>query len=134
MRRGLISTGLRAEFLNDTGGGPKRRDLTLLWHDSNPHVVVIDFGSPQYVVDRDLFWQGLDEPAGIGDVRVFPWRADPGLTVVSVVGQDASASFLIPTGACMRFLSKTYDYTPADVDLTPDVDAFIADCLRAGKP
>lgn len=134
MRRGLISTGLTAEFLHDTAGGPKRRAVTLLWHDSNPHVVVVDFGTPQYVVDRDLFWDGLDGPAGVGDVRLFPWRADDGLTVVSITGRDRSASFLLPTGACLRFLTRTYNVAGRDVDLTPDVDAFIADCLKAGRP
>ncbi len=132
MRRGLITIGLRAEFLHDTARGATRRDLTLLWHDSNPHVVVIDFGTPQYVVDRDLFWQGLDGDAGVGNIRIFPWRADQGLTVISISNQAGSASFLLPTGRCLRFLSQTYDYTPADVDLTADVDAFIASCLQAG--
>jgi hypothetical protein len=132
MRRGLLQTGLRAEFLHDTTGGAFQRDLMLLWHDTKPHQVVVDFGSPQYVIDRDLFYAGLDQPAGIGNVRVFPWRGDDGWTVVSITGPDRSAAFLIPTGACLKFLTRTYTYTPADVDLTAEVDAFIAACLKAG--
>lgn len=135
MKRGLIDTGLRAEFLHDTAGGPFERKLTLLWHDTSPHLVVFDFGTPQYVVDRDLFYDGLAAPAGVGDVRIWPWRACDGITVVSITTrtgrvETGSVSFLIPTGACLRFLSKTYAYTPADVDLTGNVDVFIASCLN----
>ena len=134
MKRGLITTGLRAEFIHNTAGSCGDYPLTLLWHDTDPHMVVFDFGSGQRVVDRDLFYAGLQnrrgsEPSGIGDVRVWPWRSDDGLTVVAVSSPDGSASFLVPTGACLRFLTGTYQYTPADVDLTPDVDAFIASVL-----
>ncbi len=77
---------------------------------------------------RELLVTGLDEPAGIGDVRVWPW-ATPchDLVALALSSPDGNALFEVPRTVLVRFLRRTYlavprgreaDYLDLDTALT----------------
>jgi hypothetical protein len=62
---------------------------------------------------RELLVAGLDEPAGIGDVRVWPWatpQAD--LVALALSSPEGNALFEVPRDVLVRFLSCTYMVVP----------------------
>lgn len=57
---------------------------------------------------RELLMTGLDEPAGIGDVRVWPWATPRGdFVALALSSPDGNALFEVPRGVLVRFLRRT---------------------------
>lgn len=62
---------------------------------------------------RELVVAGLDEPADIGDVRVWPWTTPRGdFLALAISSPDGNALFEIPRSALVRFLRRTYAVVP----------------------
>lgn len=62
---------------------------------------------------RDLLMTGLDEPAGIGDVRVWPWATPRGdFVALALSSPDGNALFEMPRGVLVRFLRRTCVVVP----------------------
>ncbi|GIM86444.1 SsgA family sporulation/cell division regulator [Salinispora arenicola] len=58
---------------------------------------------------RELLVAGLDEPAGIGDVRVWPWATPRGdFVALALSSPDGNALFEVPRSVLVRFLRRTY--------------------------
>ena len=63
---------------------------------------------------RELLVTGLDEPAGIGDVRVWPWATPRGdFVALALSSPDGNALFEVPRSVLVRFLRRTYVVVPA---------------------
>src|ERR1051326_4391410 len=57
---------------------------------------------------RELLVTGLDEPAGIGDVRVWPWNTPRGeFVALALSSPDGNALFEVPRSVLVRFLRRT---------------------------
>jgi hypothetical protein len=63
---------------------------------------------------RELLVTGLDEPAGIGDVRVWPSWASPrgDFVALALSSPDGNALFEVPRSILVRFLRRTYVAVP----------------------
>lgn len=62
---------------------------------------------------RDLLVTGLDEPAGVGDVRVWPWATPRGdVVALALSSPDGNALFEAPRGVLVRFLRRTFSAVP----------------------
>jgi hypothetical protein len=58
---------------------------------------------------RDLLVTGLDEPTGIGDVRVWPWATPHGdFVALALSSPGGNALFEVPRSVVVRFLRRTY--------------------------
>ncbi len=138
MRRGLISTGLRAEFIHNTADTGRDAPVTVIYDAADPYAVLFDFpGNNPWTIARDILTAGLNEPSGIGDVRVWPWPRDNGLVAVSISSHEGSATFLVPSGAMRRFLTETRKVVPQGREsdhLDCDVDALLPAWVKEFKP
>lgn len=78
---------------------------------------------------RSLLVDGLLEPAGLGDVRVWPWRTGAGPAIaLALSSPDGQALFELPRGTLEEFLHSTFAVVPCgtesdhlDVDLAVSV-------------
>ena len=62
---------------------------------------------------RELLLTGLEEPAGIGDVRVWPWTTPRGdYVALALSSPDGNALFEVPRGVLVRFLRRTCVVVP----------------------
>jgi hypothetical protein len=62
---------------------------------------------------RELLMTGLDEPAGIGDVRVWPWATPRGdFVALALSSPDGNALFEVTRSVLVRFLRRTYIVVP----------------------
>ncbi len=76
---------------------------------------------------RELLVTGLDEPAGIGDVRVWPWASPRGdFVALALSSPDGNALFEVPCSILVRFLRRTYVAVPQGGESDHlDVDAAV---------
>src|SRR3712207_7533550 len=76
---------------------------------------------------RELLVTGLDEPAGIGDVRVWPWATPRGdFVALALSSPDGNALFEVPRSVLVRFLRRTYVVVPRGRESEHlDVDAAV---------
>jgi Streptomyces sporulation and cell division protein, SsgA len=83
---------------------------------------------------RELLVTGLDEPAGIGDVRVWPWATPRGdFVALALSSPDGNALFEVPRSVLVRFLRRTYVVVPRGRETDHlDVDAALVRLL-AGR-
>src|SRR4029078_11490654 len=83
---------------------------------------------------RELLVTGLDEPAGIGDVRVWPWASPRGdFVALALSSPDGNALFEVPRSILVRFLRRTYVAVPRGRESDHlDVDAAV-NRLLAGR-
>src|SRR5690606_4237851 len=80
---------------------------------------------------RELLVTGLDEPAGIGDVRVWPWTTPRGdFVALALSSPDGNALFEVPRSVLVRFLRRTYVVVPRGQETDHlDVDAAVVRLL-----
>jgi hypothetical protein len=83
---------------------------------------------------RELLVAGLDEPAGIGDVRVWPWATPRGdFVALALSSPDGNALFEVPRSVLVRFLRRTYVVVPRGREADHlDVDTAVSRLL-AGR-
>src|SRR5882672_6139515 len=75
-----------------------------------------------------------DEPAGIGDVRVWPWNTPRGeFVALALSSPDGNALFEVPRSVLVRFLRRTYVVVPRGRETEYlDLDAAVSRLL-AGR-
>jgi Streptomyces sporulation and cell division protein, SsgA len=72
---------------------------------------------------RDLLAAGLDEPAGHGDVRLWP-TPEPDVVALALSSPDGNALFEVPRDALLRFLRRSCVVVPRGREADHlDVDA-----------
>ncbi|MCQ9130421.1 MULTISPECIES: SsgA family sporulation/cell division regulator [Streptomyces] len=102
---------------------------TLRYDCADPFAVHVDFpsevaleGEPvTWTFGRGLLEQGVDGPAGTGDVHI--WPCGPSLTVMEFHSPLGMALLQFDTGALRRFLLRSYAVVaPGREDVTAAVD------------
>lgn len=129
-----VETSLRP-VAPDPSGPPLRASLR--YDPADPYAVHIVFhggvadDSVTWSFARSVLTAGLDEPAGLGDVRVWPWSTPRGdYIALSVSSPDGSALFEVHRGVLVRFLDRSYAEVPYGHESDQlDVDAAVARLL-----
>lgn len=124
-----------------TGAETIRVAVTLRYEPTDPYAVHLLFPPDCYSDEpipwkfgRDLLVGGLDEPAGIGDVRVWPYAVSRGeFVALAMTTADGNMLFEVPRSVLVRFLRRTYAVVPRgrESELL-DVDACISVLLAGG--
>lgn len=136
-----VDTALRL-VVPDGSGVPVQ--ATLRYEPSDPYAVHVIFcadladgdepePSVAWSFARDLLLAGLTEPAGMGDVRVWPWTGQDGQVVaLALSSPDGHALFEVPTATLDDFLQRSYAEVPAGEEAAyVDLDAVVTELLRA---
>jgi hypothetical protein len=105
---------------------------------ADPYAVSATFhtepASVTWTFARDLLATGLDQPAGIGDVRIWPspWVTPHGDQVVVVLSSpDGYALLEAPRKALFRFLRRTYALVPPGQETShQDIDTALSRLLN----
>ncbi len=119
---------------------PVRADLA--YDVTDPYAVQVSFhtgsgtGSGdvvQWTFARQLLSDGVSQPAGEGDVQVWPSTGDGSAVVcLSLSSPSGRALFEVPLGDLVEFLGRTYEAVPTgDETSHVDVDAELALLLWA---
>ncbi|QNP66414.1 SsgA family sporulation/cell division regulator [Streptomyces genisteinicus] len=111
---------------------------TLHYDRADPFAVRIGFPAPatlegadvSWAFSRDLLADGVEEPAGLGDVRVRPYGFDR--TVLEFHAPEGIAVVHIRTGELRRFLDRAQTLVPSGsehlhLDLDRDLTALLGD-------
>jgi hypothetical protein len=82
---------------------------------------------------RQLLVDGLREPSGMGDVRVWPWLGDDGpVAALALSSPDGHALFEVPRSSLEDFLARTYTQVALGAESEHlDLDATLANLLGA---
>ena len=112
---------------------------TLRYEPTDPYAVHVVFhgggadpaGEVSWSFARQLLAEGLNEPAGIGDVRAWPWQSEDGPVIaLALSSPDGHALFEVPRAALADFLARTFAEVPRDTEARHlDVDAALAALL-----
>lgn len=113
---------------------------SLQYDTTDPFAVHVTFhtggpGEDTHVVwtfSRQLIVDGLDRPAGMGDVRVWPSADDGGASIaLSLCSPSGEALFQVPRNALASFLSRTFAEVPIGAEGRHiDLDAEVATLLE----
>jgi Streptomyces sporulation and cell division protein, SsgA len=72
-----------------------------------------DAASVSWTFARELLMEGMAQPAGMGDVRVWPWHAGDGPVVaLALSSPDGHALFHVPREILSAFLDRTFAVVP----------------------
>jgi hypothetical protein len=116
-----------AVFTLDTGRGTVPVDTYLSWSADDPLAVIVRFEARRVVkwhLARELLFDGLSVPAGVGDVLVRP-DLDGGLDVTVIIrSPDGVAQFRVEHSVLLRFLEATFEQVPLGCEKVevPDSD------------
>jgi hypothetical protein len=133
-----VETSLRL-MAPDASALPVRASLR--YDPDDPYAVHVLFhaesagGEPiSWSFARELLVGGLDRPAGIGDVRVWPWAGQRGdFVALALSSPDGDALFEVPRGVLVRFLRRTFVAVPRERESDHlDVDGAVARLLAEG--
>lgn len=123
--------------LIEPDGGSATAPVTLRYDPAEPYAVHFLFHFDDEIVPwtfaRELLTVGLDEPAGIGDVRVWPWATSRGdFLALTLCSPDGNALYEIPRTVIARFLRRTYTVVPRGRETEHlDVDKALAQFFPA---
>ncbi|MFE7773579.1 SsgA family sporulation/cell division regulator [Streptomyces sp. NPDC057445] len=110
---------------------------TLRYDRADPFAVSMEFPAPatlegtevSWAFSRELLAEGMDAPAGVGDVRVRPYGYDR--TVVEFHAPEGTAMVHIRTSELRRFLERAERLVPAGREhLYLDLDEDLAELIR----
>ncbi|HZN19339.1 MAG TPA: SsgA family sporulation/cell division regulator [Micromonosporaceae bacterium] len=94
--------------------------VSLRYDPADPYAVQVLFHPPlpgeepvSWSFARELMATGLVEPAGLGDVRLWPCTS-PGRSLVALAlsSPDGRALFEVPRSVLVRFLARSYALVP----------------------
>ncbi len=134
-RHKTIVAGTVMTLLADSASLPVNAELE--YHTRDPFAVRIVFSIPsspavEWVFARDLLAQGLNGPAGAGDVQVFPVR---GGVMVELDSPAGSARLLVREGDLARFVENMLKAVPLEQEHDYyDIDLEIALLSRTETP
>ncbi|MDT8910223.1 SsgA family sporulation/cell division regulator [Amycolatopsis sp. PS_44_ISF1] len=104
----------------------------LSYHADEPFAVTVAFRTErgrwiEWTFARDLLVTGLDEPSGLGDVRVRPdLSEDEAMLTLEIESPDGYASFELEREDVRNFLDSSYELVPLGGESESfDVDALI---------
>jgi hypothetical protein len=106
---------------------------------SDPWAVRITFGRPgeqvTWVVGRDLLVRGLTDPAGEGDVQVWPSIDEYGraAVVIEFRSPDGRLVTQLRTHDLYRFLARSQAIVPSGTE-SIDLDLLVEDLLTPSEP
>lgn len=105
----------------------------LRYRSSDPYAVAIDFrssrGTVTWTFGRDLLTQGLHEPAGLGDVHVWPTidRAGRPVVAIALKAPTGAVTVTAPRKAVASFVRRSLRAVPQGAESAyVDVDAALA--------
>jgi len=104
----------------------------VVFHAAGEERVTPDAPSVSWSFARDLLVTGLVEPAGIGDVRVWPWSTQGGEVVaLALSSPDGHALFEAPRRTLEQFVARTFDAVPpGEEPFHLDVEQAVGRLLR----
>lgn len=119
------------------GAGPDEGTHRLVgdlrYRSSDPYAVAIDFrssrGTVTWTFGRDLLAHGLHEPAGLGDVHVWPTidRAGRPVVAIALKAPTGDVTILAPRKAVASFIRRSLRTVPQGGESAHvDVDAALA--------
>lgn len=88
-------------------------------------------GDVSWSFSRDLLADGLSEPTGYGDVRIWPWaNGGRGTVALALSSPDGYALFEAPRSVVENFLARSYSCVPAGAEENfLDIDSSVANLL-----
>ncbi|UUN30383.1 SsgA family sporulation/cell division regulator [Streptomyces sp. FIT100] len=110
---------------------------TLRYDRADPFAVSMEFPAPatlegtevSWAFARELLTEGMEAPAGVGDVRVRPYGYDR--TVLEFHAVEGTAMVHIRTSELRRFLKRAEELVPAGREhLFMDLDEDLAELMR----
>ncbi|ORT59444.1 SsgA family sporulation/cell division regulator [Streptomyces sp. CB03238] len=107
----------------------------LVYDTRDPYAVTVGFTHGGFVyaewrLDRDMLRDGMAQPVGEGDVRM--WPALNGSREELRIELLDTAVFTVWVPSLWRFLARTYEEVPAGQERLEDLDAFLAELLATG--
>ncbi len=116
---------------------------TLRYRPTDPFAVHVVFhagigdaeGDVSWSFARDLLAEGLTHPAGIGDVRIWPWEGSDkvGSIALALSSPDGHALFEASRAVMEDFLERTYIQVPLGTEpLLMDMESSLATLLGDG--
>ncbi len=114
----------------DLSGTVRQLDAELAYDARDPFAVTMTFrtraGDVPWVFHRELLLAGISDPAGDGDVHIWPSLDTQGRAVVVIELHSNSGSFVAQahTPEVYRFLTKTLAMVPLGTEQI-DVDAMV---------
>jgi len=125
----------------DPLGFARQIETTFEYDPSDPYAVVVAFPAGDNVIRwafcRTLISRGLTDPAGDGDVQVWPSTDEDGRGVVMLEFRSPSGHLLAEasTRELYKFITRTLAVVPYGSEADHlDVDDLIADLLGISQP
>ncbi|WP_245644489.1 SsgA family sporulation/cell division regulator [Nocardioides jensenii] len=122
----------------DSEGESVVLEATLGYHATDPYAVTATFRTEicevVWTFARELLTQGLTDPAGEGDVHVWPCLDANGRAVVIIELSSPDGELLVqaPTAEITRFVNRTLACVPVGTEsMHIDVDQLIGQLLTA---
>jgi hypothetical protein len=117
------------------GDEPLPVDASLEYDATDPFAIHLDIatgdGMVRWSIARELLTQGVETPAGFGDVRIIPIGGRHGRRVrLALTSPDGAATLEAPLAEMVEFLAATYAAVPSgcESDLL-DLDSLVAQLL-----
>jgi hypothetical protein len=117
-------------------------DASLRYDRDDPYAVHLSFVAPsgrddpiEWIFARSLASTGLTQPAGDGDVRIWPSREDlTGPVYIELCSPSGRAMFAMPRPVLTGFVDRSHEVVPpgeeADyIDLDAELDLLLYDDL-----
>jgi hypothetical protein len=105
---------------------------------SDPYAVALLLGDParptEWIFARELLQDGLGEPSGDGDVRVWPFPGESGKAVllIELVSPDGEALLEADPAEVQSFLTLTHEFVAGGEESAYiDIDGLIGALLAA---
>jgi len=119
-------------LLDDDGPGTQI-DADMVFDPADPYAMSIVFhtGAPvTWTFGRDLLIEGIYEPAGVGDVQVWPCLVESGAAVVMIelVAPDGAVMLQVASRVVADFITRVLRVVPIGAEGV-DVDAALAALL-----
>lgn len=102
---------------------------------SDPYAVTVIFDAGivpiRWSFARSLLCEGLDQRAGLGDVRIWPWEPVGGdFLALGLSSPDGTSLFKVPRSTTVRFLRRSFVAVPRGWESSHiDVDSWIRQLL-----
>lgn len=123
---GVVTTRVSAS-LRDADNRHSVALITFIYDPAAPLEVLmlIPSGGVDWTFARDLLADGVDRPAGLGDVQVWTTGA---LAHIQLQVDDETSLFSVPVAVLQRFLAATERRVPRGTEQV-DVDAVLAELI-----
>lgn len=139
--RNAYTTAIREDVVLgcvDEGGQAMTLDAELAYEPADPYAVSVTFrtsaGDVVWTFARDLLVQGLNSPAGDGDVHVWPCLDEAGraIVIVELSSPDGELMVQIESRDAYRFVNRSLACVPLGSESDNlDLDLLVQQLLAA---